>query len=261
MEVRYDHAWDQAHGLATAAGASAALSTIWSSDVPGSLLDVGCGSGTWLRAAIDLGVGDVLGIDGVDLAQELLRVERKRVQKFDLAKPFDLGRRFDIALCLEVAEHLPESSSNDLISSIIDHSNVILFSAGCPGQSGQHHINCQWPIYWQSLFNKHGFTCDDSIRWRLWDDSRIEPWYRQNIFLARRDIQNAGLEPRLKAVIHPEMIPAIVIEYKSGIENEYRHDVELGRMPISWYLTTPPRAAISKLLRRISRHQDRRGAN
>ena len=78
MEVRYDHVWDQAHGLTTTAGASARMSTIWSfRRTPASLLDVGCGSGAWLRAAIDLGVRDVLGIDGVDLAQQFLRVEKK----------------------------------------------------------------------------------------------------------------------------------------------------------------------------------------
>ena len=37
-------------------GAAAALSEILNSNVPESLLDVGCGTGTWLRAAIDLGI-------------------------------------------------------------------------------------------------------------------------------------------------------------------------------------------------------------
>jgi hypothetical protein len=40
---------------------------------------------------------------------------------------------------------------------------------------------------------------------RYWDDKRIEPWYRQNIFWARREPHCAGREPRLKAVINPEV--------------------------------------------------------
>ena len=146
-------------------------------------------------------------------------------------------------MCLEVAEHLPEASSDGLISSIVT-SDSILFSAACPGQPGQHHVNCQWPIYWQNLFNSCGLACDDSIRWKIWDDTRIPPWYRQNIFWARRNPTNAGLEPQLVGVIHPDM-------YHDMARATLPSDIEEGSMPAAWYLTTPPRAAIAKLRRLI----------
>lgn len=245
--IRYDHA---AHP-ATVTGAKAVLSMAFHLRVPESLLDIGCGTATWMRAAVDLGVRDVFGIDGIEVEPELLHVDRARIDRFDLSKPFDLGRRFEIALCLEVAEHLPENSSNDLIRSLAGHSNSILFSAACPDQPGQYHINCQWPSYWQGKFNRVGFVCDDSIRWRIWSDARIEPWYRQNIFWARRDPENAGREPRLKSSIHPDLYHDMLDVARLNFANE----IASGIMPVTWYLTIPPVAAAAKLRRFILRQR------
>jgi len=172
--------------------------------LPESLVDVGCGTGTWLRAAIDSGISDVIGIDGVEIPRDRLLFPSDKFHCRDLCAPVDLGRRFELAICLEVAEHLDQDAGRILIRTLTKHADVILFSAACPGQSGQHHVNCQWPEYWQALFNSEGYACDDSPRWTIWDDSLIEVWYRQNIFIARRD-PGAGKEPRIKSIIHPEM--------------------------------------------------------
>lgn len=202
MTIDYDHTLN----IHTVGGATAALSTIFPASVPNSVLDVGCGAGTWMRAAIDVGVKTVRGIDGIIVPGNALLVERAVVEQRDLTKPFDLGTRFELALCLEVAEHLPPIAAAGLIASIVEHADTVLYSAACPDQFGQHHVNCQWPSYWQALFNRHGFVCDDSARWEIWNDTRIEPWYRQNIFVARRDPANAGGEPRIRSVVHPDMV-------------------------------------------------------
>src|SRR5262245_54459582 len=168
MKIDYDHGQNR-HTLE---GAADALFSILGSNIPRSLLDVGCGTGTWLRAASDLGVAEVFGVDGI-VPEASLHISKDLVSQQDLSKTFNLARRFDVALCLEVAEHLPEEAADSLITSIVAHSDMVLFSAACPGQPGQHHINCQWPIYWQDLFNQRGYACDDSVRWKIWDDSRI----------------------------------------------------------------------------------------
>jgi len=92
------------------------------------------------------------------------------------------------------------------VRSLVTHSDIVLFGAACPGQPGQQHINCQWPEWWQKIFNSYGYLCDDSFRWKIWDDRRIEPWYRQNTFLARSDATKAGTEARLPPVVHPDMM-------------------------------------------------------
>jgi SAM-dependent methyltransferase len=191
--------------LHSLAGARAGLAEILSGLQVSSVLDVGAGIGTWLRAAEELGILDIAGIDGLRAEPSEIQVRPGAIQKFDLAKPVRLERRFDLVLCLEVAEHLDQSAAATLIETLCAHSDLIFFSAAAPGQHGEHHVNCQWPTYWQDLFNARGYVCRDDLRSRIWANDAIEPWYRQNIFSASRDCETAGKELRLRHLIHPDM--------------------------------------------------------
>ena len=245
MAIDYDHT----RNLHTTGGAETALSILLGDWRPESLLDVGCGTGTWLRAAAQLGISDLSGIDGIVLEQERLHVSRDLIRELDLSRPFFAGRRFDVALCLEVAEHLPAESAAVLVGSLVAHSDTILFSAACPGQPGQHPVNCQWPGYWQEHFNRNGFVCDDAVRWQIWEDGRIEHWYRQNIFVARRDPAHAGLEARIKGVVHP----LILKDMRDQSGADAVADVKAGMRPMSWYLEMIPQAVIGKIARKAAR--------
>ncbi len=203
MAIEYTHSRN-AHSIQ---GAAKAFQTIFDGCVPKSLLDVGCGVGTWLHAAEMAGTTDLHGIDGVSLDKHQLISKRATFDVIDLCSNWDLKRRFEVALCLEVGEHLPTSASEQLVKQLVKHADMIVFSAAAPLQAGDHHVNCQWPEFWQGLFNMHGFFCEDSIRWKLWSDVEIEPWYRQNIFVARSNSVLAGTEPRVAAVYHPEIAP------------------------------------------------------
>jgi len=212
---------------------------------------VGCGTGTWLRAALELGVSDVVGIDGVNLPEDRLLLPAEKFLCRNLTVPVDLKRRFDVGMCLEVAEHLEPEYGKILIEILTKHADTILFSAACPGQPGQHHVNCQWPVYWQELFNHCGFVCSDKLRWQIWDDPTIEPWYRQNLFSAMNNPAMAGKEPRIRAVVHPE-INKKMVQQSSAIDfPDHVRKVEQGWMPLGWYATVPFRALTSKLVRRI----------
>jgi SAM-dependent methyltransferase len=219
MKIDYEHN----KNIHTLSGARLALKEILSGLTFTSLLDVGCGTGTWLKAALELGLDDIFGIDGVDINPADLLIPSERFKCHDLTTSLKLDRKYDLVLCFEVAEHLEEESGRLLIKTITDHSDNILFSAACPGQEGQNHINCQWPIYWQRIFNEQGYVCDDAVRWRIWTIQEIEPWYRQNMFLATRDMEKAGLEERIASVIHPEMIKWLKLtgEIKTLIQNHY----------------------------------------
>jgi hypothetical protein len=182
---------------------------------------------------------DVFGIDGVDIAADELLFDPTKFQRCDLRSAIELNRTFDVALCLEVAEHLEAEYACVLIQTLAKHSDTVFFSAACPGQDGQHHVNCQWPEYWQEIFNRQGFVCEDSLRWRIWANKGIEPWYRQNLFIARRDTVHAGTEPRIPAVIHPDFMPmredAIQTRTARASHEEQIHQIEQGSMPINWY--------------------------
>jgi 2-polyprenyl-3-methyl-5-hydroxy-6-metoxy-1,4-benzoquinol methylase len=85
---------------------------------PRSVVDVGCGIGTWLAAAIELGVSDVLGVDGSYVNPAQLEIPAAAFIAHDLEDRLALDRRFDLATCLEVAEHLPKTRSGSLIDDL-----------------------------------------------------------------------------------------------------------------------------------------------
>lgn len=243
-DIDYNHQLNRE--LHTTKGAQAVLENLFSEQRPASMLDIGCGAGTWLRAALDLGVQDIHGIEGVDLPAERLYVPKDCIQVADLNEEFDLGRRFDLVICLEAAEHLEPASAAGLVKSIVLHGKHVLFSAAAPGQAGTHHVNCEWPEYWQALFNAHGFACDDRVRWKIWEDSRVEPWYRQNLFEAHHD-HCAGHEPRLRRVVHPDLLPSFSEMFLLG----HQTLIESGGMPWKWYVSASWKAAWAKLSHRI----------
>jgi SAM-dependent methyltransferase len=150
---------------------------------PHSVLDVGCGVGTWVSVWIAAGVTDAIGVDGDYVNRELLEIPAERFVSHDLTKSLDMGRRFDLVTCLEVAEHLPPASAPILVESLVRHADVIVFSAAVPGQTGTGHVNEQWPSYWAKYFAGAGFLPFDVFRDRIWNNERVEWWYRQNCLL------------------------------------------------------------------------------
>jgi SAM-dependent methyltransferase len=163
--------------------AEAILPPILEAVQPGSVVDVGCGTGTWLSAVLSAGVTDVLGLDGEWVQPDSLGIPAERFQTVDLRQPISIDRGFDLALCLETGEHLPIERSAGLVSDLVGLAPVVLFSAAVPGQGGTDHINEQWPDFWADLFAAHGYECVDAIRWRHWADEYVEFWYVQNAFL------------------------------------------------------------------------------
>jgi SAM-dependent methyltransferase len=182
---------------------------------PESVLDVGCGVGTWLATARELGVTDVFGIEGEWLDRKLARIPADLITTVDLEKGFDLGRRFDLVICLEVAEHLSSGSAGRFVESLTAHADVLLFSAAIPFQGGHHHVNEQFPGYWNELFGRSGFLPVDFIRRTIWDDRSVLWWLRQNVLVfAKRELATGGgpfaglSDAGPLSIVHPEVYMA-----------------------------------------------------
>ena len=199
-----------------------------------SVVDVGCGVGPWLRTVKECGIDDYLGIDGDWVPADRLDISADRFHAHDLRRPLKLGRRFDLAICVEVAEHLPADAAATLVDTLTSLAPVILFSAAVPDQGGDGHINEQWPGYWAALFRQRNFAAHDCIRMSLWNDSGADWWYRQNVLLyADRSRTPKGIGEPIEeplALVHPDMIQAILT----------RPPVATSRVPVAPALDDEP---------------------
>jgi SAM-dependent methyltransferase len=197
---------------------------------PKTVVDFGCGVGTFLRAFKDLGAEEILGLDGPWLSIDQLSkyIDRTTFKETDLEAPVSLSKKYDLAICLEVAEHLKELAADILINTLVRASDVILFSAAVPGQGGQNHINEQWKFYWEAKFNNHGYYFHDVLRPIFWDNKNIAWWYKQNMFLVvRNNVVIDWNDPVLQAksniidkCIHPEVLATKAAEIDRIIQGE-----------------------------------------
>ena len=207
--MEYDSASCERDAIAARPSARSILPLVFDFLHPQSIVDVGCGLGTWLAVAEELGVSDYVGVDGFTGEGELLIPESSFVRR-DLTEPLSLGRTFDLAICLEVAEHLPEVAAMTLVRSLVQLSSVILFSAAIPGQGGVNHINEQWPNYWADLFAKEDYQPADQIRRKVWNNPEVAWWYSQNVVLyvsrAKRTlVASEPTDSHLLSLVHPKL--------------------------------------------------------
>jgi SAM-dependent methyltransferase len=183
---------------------------------PASMIDVGCGTGNWLSIASELGVSEILGVDG-DWVKEQLAIPPEKFKVHDLATPLKLKRRFDIVLSLEVAEHLPASAAHICVQSLCEAGDVVVFSAAIPGQGGRRHVNEQWPAYWADLFQGLQYECYDFLRPRIWNNPRVAWHYAQNsmIFVRAGSRHSFGEPVRPLPLVHPVLWNAQVARLKN----------------------------------------------
>ncbi|MEQ8758109.1 MAG: methyltransferase domain-containing protein [Coleofasciculus sp. G1-WW12-02] len=150
---------------------------------PNSIVDFGCGTGTWLTAAHELGVKDLVGIDGGWIQDKKINEENICYKMINLEKPIKLDRKFDLAISLEVAEHLSEIRAKSFVSDICSAADLVIFGAAIKCQDGVNHINEQWQSYWVNIFREQNYECIDFFRGKFWNDKNVNKDYVQNTFL------------------------------------------------------------------------------
>lgn len=151
---------------------------------PKSVIDIGCGTGEWLKVwSADFGITDYKGVEGPYVKNEFIKIDPDKLVLHDLKQAYTENRKYDLAMSLEVGEHLPEAVSENYVKSLTLLSDVVLFSAALPGQEGTYHINEQYPEFWAALFLKFNFLPVDFLRPLLWNLPGVEYWYKQNMLM------------------------------------------------------------------------------
>ena len=151
---------------------------------PNSVIDVGCGIGTWLAAFKELVQNArVLGLDG-EYNKGRLLIAADEFIGCNLEDPLpSFSSKFDLVISLEVAEHLSSERAFSFVKELTELGDIVLFSAACPGQGGKNHVNEQWHEYWIKLFEEEKFFTVDWIRPQIMNYLDIPAHYRSNILL------------------------------------------------------------------------------
>lgn len=179
---------------------------------PHSVVDVGCGIGVWLSAWEKFGVNDILGIDGNYIDRNQLRISPDKFLAADLENKIEIGKKFDLAMSLEVAEHISPSAAKYFVATLCNLSDLVLFSAAIPGQPGVLHVNEQYPQYWVDHFTSMGYSSYDVLRERIWLNTAINAYYRQNMmFFVKDGSKNnypaiTGKQKKVLPLVHPDYL-------------------------------------------------------
>lgn len=159
------------------------LMNLFPSDYFPSLLDLGCGSGVFVREALDMGI-DAYGVEGSDCSKNMRRAAWRdipeRLCTCDIAEPFrirpdiptctSLARCFDVITAWEVVEHIPESGLCGLVANIDQHLKpdgfliVSTVNGACVLNGGVDLHQVHWPkSEWIKFFEYCGFIHDERL--------------------------------------------------------------------------------------------------
>ena len=182
---------------------------------PQTVVDVGCGVGTWLAVWKKLGA-KILGIDGDYVDRSQLFIDPEEFHSANLEEKIHLNKKFALVQTLEVAEHLSRDRAESFVDDLTNLGDVILFGAAVIGQGGTNHVNEQMQSYWAEKFLRRGYVGIDCLRPQIWADGRIAFYYRQNTILYVKntelyhypELQKFYLEHKDGTIfdaVHPEM--------------------------------------------------------
>lgn len=141
-----------------------------------SYLDIGCGPGGMLDAALARGF-DVQGVDGD------YKVERNNPDKVCIhdytTGPVTFDKTFDLVWSCEFVEHVEEEYLDNFMQTFSSGKTVCMTYAP-PGKKGHHHVNLKPENYWIETFEKYGFKYNKELTVKLRNLSSMEREFFRN---------------------------------------------------------------------------------
>lgn len=127
---------------------------------PKRVVDVGCGGGGFSKAFLDLDCD----VRSFDYSSDAIAVAQSRgvtaARQLDITKSDAIPTTGDLCICLEVAEHIPETYALHLCKLLSKVARTLAFTAAPPGQGGHLHVNEQPQSYWIEKMESCGMQYD-----------------------------------------------------------------------------------------------------
>jgi SAM-dependent methyltransferase len=181
-----------------------------------SVVDFGCGTCGWLKAASELNSDIKLtGIDG-HYIKDILDFDKAKILYKNLEDPVEIERH-DLAISLETAEHLSPQRAYSFVKDLCKSADVVFFSAAVDGHGGANHLNEKTQSYWVSIFRENDYEPFIFLdRKKYWFHKSFErcPYYISGSFLfIKKNTKNYDLLKKYKInddfvvdIVHPNIL-------------------------------------------------------
>lgn len=158
-----------------------------------SVLDIGCGVGSYLEGHIRAGVTRVKGIEYnyKSAISHIPDILAPHISHGDATKKLEsLGDKYDCVWSVEVAEHIMPEGTDQFIDNLANlTNNYILLTAAPPGQSGTGHINLREKSFWIEAIKAKGFDYleeDVEMLVDAWGKMGAEWYITKNVMLFKK---------------------------------------------------------------------------
>ncbi|CAE7201473.1 SLC2A3, partial [Symbiodinium pilosum] len=162
---------------------------------PKKVIDMGCGSGFYVRAMRARGI-DCDGFDGHQDTESLTDGLCYHADFADVELPKKICLEgYDWCICLEVFEHVPKHLEDQLVDCLLAGAGKgLVLSVATPGQGGLGHVNEQPHEYVISRLEERGLILDANSHLRLRQYCQL-PWFRENLLVFRRPAEKSSASP------------------------------------------------------------------
>lgn len=149
---------------------------------PDSVLDIGCGPGTYVESLRDIGI-NATGLDLDDRVSGKDYLTHKSL--FDISE-----EKAEVVLCFEVAEHIEAEKEDEVVEKVVSTvGKTLIWTAAAIGQGGIGHINCKDKEVWVNKITKAGLSRNIEREEQLKkyiQQYRHLGWFPQNVLYFER---------------------------------------------------------------------------
>ena len=157
-----------------------------------SILDLGCGIGSYLEGSSSAGCKDICGVELKygNAKKYIVKSIFPYIKYGDVTKNINLKHKFDCVISFEVAEHINPNGTDIFVNNLVKYTNkYIIFTAAPPGQPGRGHINLRKRNFWIKLIESKGVVYDEKIVKKCkkeWEQFDVPIYILKNLIIFKK---------------------------------------------------------------------------